>query len=579
MTSFSERDLDPLWMRAALLGSIWASSEIILGSFLHNMGIPFTGTLLAAIGTALVVAGSEVWGGRGLLWRSGLVCALMKSVSPSAVILGPMIGIMLEAGILEVTVRLLGRNLFAYILGGMLAVTTPLLQKLVGLLIVYGWDMARLYVSAFDAGARYLGITALGPVDVLFIVAVLHGFIGVIAAVTGYVAGRRAIVLPEGPVQSVPPGAPGPTDGTLHQRYSLILLAVNIAAVAGTLTAMSLIPLWLAAAITLAYGGAVWTCYPVVRTRLSRWRLWAEIVVVSVLAGVVLGDLPGGEHGGSLVGALAGIHMALRAALVVSAFSAISVELRNPAVVDWFLRHGMGKLAAAVEVAFGTLPLMIKTLGEQRKFLREPLDSVVRLIGAGRDWLRDSCQLQRHCVYVLSGDRGSGKTRLLTAITETLLMSGKNVGGILSPVVQSQESRLGYDVLDLQSGRQVPLCRRDIEPTGGSTGPFRFDAGAIRFGNAALAQAATSGADLIILDEVGPLEFDGRGWAEGLEGLLQTYHGSLLLVVRPNLLGRLTERWPLSPVRTWDVRETDRESLTRELLKLLGRRRPGSPPA
>ena len=88
MTSFSERDLDPLWMRAALLGSIWASSEIILGSFLHNVGIPFTGTLLAAIGTALAVAGSEVWGGRVLLWRSGLVCALMKSVSPSAVILG-----------------------------------------------------------------------------------------------------------------------------------------------------------------------------------------------------------------------------------------------------------------------------------------------------------------------------------------------------------------------------------------------------------------------------------------------------------------------------------------------------------
>ena len=188
MTSPAHRDLDPRWIRAALLGSIWASTEIILGSFLHNVGIPFTGTVLAAIGTALAVAGSEVWGDRGLLWRSGLVCALMKSVSPSAVILGPMIGIMLEAGFLEAAVRLLGRNPVAYVLGGMLAVTTPLLQKLVSLVVVYGWDMARVYVSAFDAGARYLGITALGPVDVLFIFAALHGFIGIAAAVTGYVA-------------------------------------------------------------------------------------------------------------------------------------------------------------------------------------------------------------------------------------------------------------------------------------------------------------------------------------------------------------------------------------------------------
>jgi nucleoside-triphosphatase THEP1 len=416
-------------------------------------------------------------------------------------------------------------------------------------------------------------------VDVLFIVAALHGFIGVTAAVTGYVAGRRALVLPEGTVPGTAPGAPIRSDEALHQRYSLVLLAVNIAAIGGTLAAMSVIPLWLAATITLAYGGAVWTLYPVARNRLSRWRLWVEIVVVATLAGVVLGDLPGGESGGRLGGAIAGLQMALRAALVVSSFSAISVELRNPAVVNWFLRHGMGKLAAAVEVAFEALPFMIKTLGEQRRFLREPLGSVVRLIGAGRDWLRDSCQLQRHCVYVLSGDRGSGKTRLLTAIAETLLLSGKKVGGILSPVVQSQDSRLGYDVLDLQNGRQVPLCRRDIDPTGGSTGPFRFDAEAIRFGNAALEQAVASGADLIILDEVGPLEFDGKGWAGGLERLLETYHGSLLLVVRPNLLGRLTARWPLSPVRTWDVRETDRESLTRELLTLLGRRRPGSPAA
>jgi nucleoside-triphosphatase len=380
-------------------------------------------------------------------------------------------------------------------------------------------------------------------------------------------------------VPGVAAGAPIRSDGAFHQRYSLFLLAFNIAAIGGALAAMSLVPLWLAAAITLAYGGAVWTLYPVVRTRLSRWRLWVEIVVVATLAGVVLGNLPGGESGGRLGGAIAGLQMALRAALVVSSFSAISVELKNPAVEDWFLRHGMGKLAAAVEVAFEALPFMIRTLGEQRRFLREPLGSVVRLIGAGRDWLRDSCQHQRHCVYVLSGDRGSGKTRLLTAIAETLLMSGKKVGGILSPVVQSQDSRLGYDVLDLQSGRQIPLCRRDIEPTGGSTGPFRFDAEAIRFGNSALEQAATSGADLVILDEVGPLEFDGKGWAEGLERLLETFHGSLLLVVRPNLLGRLTERWPLSPVRTWDVRETDRESLTRELLKLLERRRPRSPVA
>jgi nucleoside-triphosphatase len=233
----------------------------------------------------------------------------------------------------------------------------------------------------------------------------------------------------------------------------------------------------------------------------------------------------------------------------------------------------MGQLAAALEVAFEALPFVVRILGEQSRFLREPLQSIVRLLSAARGWLEESCRLQQHCVFILSGNRGSGKTRLLTAIAETLLVSGKHVGGILAPVVMDGDSRLGYDVLDLQSGNHVPLCRRDIEPTGGSIGPFHFALEGIRFGADALARAASSSTDLIILDEVGPLEFKGEGWGPSLDHLLSSFHGSLLLVVRPNLVRRAIERWSVSPLRIWNVRDVDKDSLTRELLNLISRRR------
>jgi len=38
--------LPDIWLKAAMLGSLWASIEIILGSFLHNLHIPFSGTFL-----------------------------------------------------------------------------------------------------------------------------------------------------------------------------------------------------------------------------------------------------------------------------------------------------------------------------------------------------------------------------------------------------------------------------------------------------------------------------------------------------------------------------------------------------
>src|SRR5512137_1168664 len=120
MTDHEERtpSVGKTWLAAALLGSLWAAIEIILGSFLHLSGQWFTGTILAAIGVALMAAATQVWPWKGVLWRAGVICALMKSVSPSAVIIGPMIGIALEAFVMEASTRLLGRNVVGILVGG-----------------------------------------------------------------------------------------------------------------------------------------------------------------------------------------------------------------------------------------------------------------------------------------------------------------------------------------------------------------------------------------------------------------------------------------------------------------------------
>ncbi|MCK7542545.1 MAG: hypothetical protein MZV63_72600 [Marinilabiliales bacterium] len=96
------------------MGANWAASEIILGSFLHNLNIPFKGNILTAIGLILMISVAYKWKDRGLFWRSGLICALMKTMSPSAVLLGPMVAIIMEALLLDISVRLLGRNLAGF---------------------------------------------------------------------------------------------------------------------------------------------------------------------------------------------------------------------------------------------------------------------------------------------------------------------------------------------------------------------------------------------------------------------------------------------------------------------------------
>lgn len=53
----------------------------------------------------------------------------MKSISPSAIILGPMLGIFMEAVIIELVVWLVGRHMVGYILAGALAVVWTLMQN------------------------------------------------------------------------------------------------------------------------------------------------------------------------------------------------------------------------------------------------------------------------------------------------------------------------------------------------------------------------------------------------------------------------------------------------------------------
>lgn len=126
------------WIRASIIGTIWAAAEIVLGSFLHNLRVPFSGNMLTAIALVILIAVSYRWRQHGLYWRAGLICALMKAMSPSAIIFGPMIAIIMESVLLEVSVRLLGRTYLGFIVGSMLAMSWNLFQKVFNMIIFYG---------------------------------------------------------------------------------------------------------------------------------------------------------------------------------------------------------------------------------------------------------------------------------------------------------------------------------------------------------------------------------------------------------------------------------------------------------
>jgi len=183
------QNLSEKWIKASIAGTIWAASEIVLGRFLHNLKIPFSGNILTAIGIIVLISVSYVWSDRGLFWRAGLICAVMKTMSPSAVIFGPMVAIITESILLEISVTLFGRTIAGYLLGSMLAMSWNLFQKVINFVIFYGSNIIEVYENLLKYAQKQLEIESdivWMPIIILLIVYALFGlFAGIIGIRVG----------------------------------------------------------------------------------------------------------------------------------------------------------------------------------------------------------------------------------------------------------------------------------------------------------------------------------------------------------------------------------------------------------
>ncbi len=546
-----------------MYGSMWAAVEIVAGSFLHNLRVPFAGGLLSAVGVMLMTAGHRSCPERGLIWRAALVCALMKSVSPSAVILGPMVGIVMEGLLLETMVRLFGGRAVGYLAGGALAVSWALAQRLLTALVAFGPNVVRLYVDAYAYASRTLGVSSFGPFDLVAAVAGIEMILGGLAAAVGlHAASRSDALAPPAGARSQPsdwfPGPPTLAEG----HWSLLRLAlVGVGLVAG-MAGLARLPLWAATASVALFAAFVLRTYPRAARRVRRVSLWIELAAVMALAGLVFGGVRDGLAG-LLGGAAAGLLMALRATLVLFAFTAVSVELRNPTILSWVERRGLRGLSDALGVAFGALPTFTRALAEHRRLWRRPwvLNAILLRIANGLVLTPDAGRRNAPTV-VLAGETGAGKTTFATALVGQLRRRDIRVGGILAPGMLAGGRRSGFDIVSLASGERAPLAReqQDVARPHARWSRFAFDAAGLALGASAL-NDGVEGADVVVVDEVGPFELSGGGWSAALDAL-NDFPGVTILVVRESIVEEVRARWGGADTAVYHVSHANLDEIT-----------------
>ena len=161
-----------------------------------------------------------------------------------------------------------------------------------------------------------------------------------------------------------------------------------------------------------------------------------------------------------------------------------------------------------------------------------------------------------------TGPRHSGKSRALAVLVDVLRMRGLQPAGFIAPSIWREGVLRGFDLLDVRTGRRSPLARRGqlgVE----QVGSFQFAAAGLAAGRAALAPQSIGEADLVLVDEFGPLEMRGGGWRSTVDGLLGVVPTMLLLVVRRELVDAVMKMY--EPHRPVLVRAADPEAVCRVL--------------
>ena len=139
----------------------------------------------------------------------------------------------------------------------------------------------------------------------------------------------------------------------------------------------------------------------------------------------------------------------------------------------------------------------------------------------------------------LTGNPGVGKTTVLLRVVEALKARDCSVGGMLSREVRMGGTRVGFEILDLGSSRRGWLAHVSHK-SGPQVGRYRVNLEDLDGIGVEAIMRAVESSDVIVIDEVGPMELFSERFREAVRRAVQC--GKLVVgVVHSKVRDRLID--------------------------------------
>jgi len=164
--------------------------------------------------------------------------------------------------------------------------------------------------------------------------------------------------------------------------------------------------------------------------------------------------------------------------------------------------------------------------------------------------------------FLLTGKINSGKSTLVYEMAKRATFS---CGGIVSLPVFDNGTKTGMDAVDIMNGKTKILARLKGRIDGIDVGRYTISQDGLKHGENAIRKAIRN-CDIVVIDEFGPLEMEGRGMAKVAEDAFR--RGNALVVLRKGLKERFMEKYG-----QYNFKVIDFDSISAdELAKILERK-------
>ena len=173
-------------------------------------------------------------------------------------------------------------------------------------------------------------------------------------------------------------------------------------------------------------------------------------------------------------------------------------------------------------------------------------------------------------IIIITGEQGSGKTTFLQEMIFELANNDVQIAGILAEGFWKNYERDYFELIDLKSKNRLLYCQRKPKDGWEKLRHFYINPDGQKFGEAALDPGYLKNADIVVIDEIGPFELKGKGWAKAIESILKGLPElTMVWVVRKSLLEEVASHFNIQPLKVYPVEEVCAENVASYIIQQL----------